>query len=280
MRSTGISRFLSLSSVFSYLNVASHWICGTFSSVSRHIKIFTRSLTRGWAHIRQKFVVCLKQRTFLVSAIISCFALVFLVSALVSCILHLFLVFCTCFLDLHLFSDIDKIHKYLSNWAEKHVFREANFSVSMRVQNPTISAHFWVLGILRNFMKFQKILKLSSENFIFKGVYMVEYLSDLDEKWMVREVKFSSFVTHFSHVGTNSIPSYFSWAEKHVFRKGNFSVSMRIQNSTVSVHFWLLEFLRIFMKFQKILKFSLEKLYFQRLVYEWIFVGLRWKVEG
>ena len=47
-------------------------------------------------------------------------------------------------------------------------------------------------------MKFrQKFLRYlencSQREFIFRGLYMVEYLSDLDEKWMVREVNIGSF---------------------------------------------------------------------------------------
>ena len=38
---------------------------------------------------------------------------------------------------------------------------------------------------------------------------MVEYLSGWDEKWMIKQMKLSSFTTHFTHVSTKSIYGYF-----------------------------------------------------------------------
>ena len=76
---------------------------------------------------------------------------------------------------------------------------------------------------------------------------MVEYLSDLNEKWMVRKVNFCNFGPVQSPV----------WEEFIFF------VSANIRILGISANF---------KKFLKILKLASEKLYFQRILYGRIFV--------
>ena len=91
-----------------------------------------------------------KSFCFLFLALVSCFCSCFCVFALVSCFVHLFL-------------KLVHMSKYLINWAEMHVLRVINCSFQVRNQIWPFSSRFWVLGCLRNFKKFVKILKLSSK---------------------------------------------------------------------------------------------------------------------
>ena len=65
---------------------------------------------------------------------------------------------------------------------------------------------FEICSISRNFSKFWFFRR---KNFILRGEYMIEYLSDWDEKWMVREVNTSYFVTYSKRCST-SFDSTFS----------------------------------------------------------------------
>ena len=78
------------------------------------------------------------------------------------------------------------------------------------VELPSFSASFSNQEISPNFV--WKLWNCCSRKFIFRCGYKIEYLSNLDEKWMVREVNFSSFVTCSNRFGTNSnstFPAHF-----------------------------------------------------------------------
>ena len=56
----------------------------------------------------------------------------------------------------------------------------------------------------RCWLKFLKILKFSSKKLYFQRWKYGRMFSDWDEKWIIREVKISYFVTHSQRLGTSS----------------------------------------------------------------------------
>ena len=170
-----------------------------------------------------------------------------------------------------------------------------------------------------NFRNFENGVK----NFIFKGSYNFEYLSNLHEKLTVRKIKFWSFW----HLFVKLKIFQFLWFEQLFRAKKFYQISGIFQKFEIGVKktlfseacifsnicriymkswLWersnsevydvflvktkrsqLLSFERfcratIFFKIQEIfknLKLAPKKLYFQRLVYFRIFVGLTWKVD-
>ena len=91
--------------------------------------------------------------------------------------------------------------EYLSDLNEKWMVRKVSFCSFGpvwspfwgRVQFPSVSANIRILEISSNFKKFSKFWNWRQRNFIFRGFYMVEYLSNLHEKLTVRKVRSCSF---------------------------------------------------------------------------------------
>ena len=103
--------------------------------------------------------------------------------------------------------------------------------------------------------KNRKMLNWCQKNFIFRGLKKIKYLSDLNEKFLIREdncCRFGPVWTLFE----------------------------RVQFPSVSGNIRYLEISSEFKKFLKILKMASEKLYFQRILYGRIFVEFIWKVDS
>ena len=66
--------------------------------------------------------------------------------------------------------------------------------------------------------KIEKCWNWCQRNFIFRGLNMIEYLSDLNEKWMVRKVSICSFGPVWSRFGKSS----FSFSFRKYSDPGNF----------------------------------------------------------
>ena len=60
-------------------------------------------------------------------------------------------------------------------------------------------------GIWKITKKTPKLRILCWRNFIFRSLNMMQYLSELDEKWMFEKVNICSFQVFSSHLGENSI---------------------------------------------------------------------------
>ena len=74
----------------------------------------------------------------------------------------------------------------------------------------SFSAKFSTQEISSNFKKkIEKCWNWCQRKFIFRGLNMIEYLSDLNEKWMVRKVNFCSFGHVWSRFGKSSIFFFF-----------------------------------------------------------------------
>ena len=123
------------------------------------------------------------------------------------------------------------------------------------IQNSAFSANFSTQEISSNFnKKIEKCWNWCQKNVIFRGMNVIEYLLNLNEKWMMIEVSFCSFDHVLNRFGRVQFPS----------------VSANIRNLEISLNF---------KKVLKILKFTSEKLYFQRILYARTFVEFTWKID-
>ena len=80
--------------------------------------------------------------------------------------------------------------------------RIPKFRIFSKISTQEISSNFK--------KKIEKCWNWCQKNFIFRGLNMVEYLSDLNEKWMVRKVNFCNFGPVWSRFGKSSISFSFS----------------------------------------------------------------------
>ena len=91
--------------------------------------------------------------------------------------------------------------------------------ILVRIHFHSFSAKFSTEEISSNFMKKSKNAgNWCQRNFIFRGLNMIEYLSDLNEKWMVRKVSICSFGPVWSRFGKSS----FSFSFRKYSDPGNF----------------------------------------------------------
>ena len=131
----------------------------------------------------------------------------------------------------------------------------------------------------------QKLLKLSESTLISVKVETSAVVSCFLQKFLVFALVFLFFalVSCFVHLflGGDHMRKYLSNSTKKlVFRKRICCVPVRLQIPAVWAHFEGLRNLLNFKKFLKNLNFRRKKLYFERRIYDRIFVGLKWKVDG